>query len=80
MFLNKADLVDEEMLELVQLEVMELLESYGYDAENTPFVAGSALLALQGTLMFFNALILLRKYDGYDATRYLVLEYFTLFL
>ena len=52
MFLNKADLVDEEMLELVQLEVMELLESYGYDAENTPFVAGSALLALQGTLIF----------------------------
>jgi elongation factor Tu len=46
-FLNKADLVDdEEMLELVDMEVRELLEMYKYDGDNTPVIAGSALLAL----------------------------------
>jgi len=47
-YINKADLVDDEMLELVELEVMELLENYGFDAENTPIVKGSALQALEG--------------------------------
>jgi elongation factor Tu len=47
-FLNKADQVDdEELLELVQLEVQELLESYDFPADTIPFVSGSALLALQ---------------------------------
>jgi elongation factor Tu len=47
-FLNKADQVDdEELLELVQLEVQELLESYDFPGDDIPFVAGSALLALQ---------------------------------
>jgi elongation factor Tu len=47
-FLNKADQVDdEELLELVQLEVQELLESYDFPSEEIPFVSGSALLALQ---------------------------------
>ena len=47
-FLNKADQVDdEELLELVQLEVQELLESYDFPGEEIPFVSGSALLALQ---------------------------------
>ena len=46
--LNKADQVDdEELLELVQLEVQELLESYDFPADTIPFVSGSALLALQ---------------------------------
>ena len=47
-FINKADLVDEEMLELVEMEAHELLEQFGYDAEETPIVKGSAMLALQG--------------------------------
>lgn len=47
-FLNKADQVDdEELLELVQLEVQELLDSYDFPGDEIPFVAGSALLALQ---------------------------------
>ena len=47
-FLNKADQVDdEELLELVQMEVQELLESYDFPGDEIPFVSGSALLALQ---------------------------------
>jgi len=49
-FLNKCDLVDdEEMHELVEMEVRELLASYDYDGDNTIFVKGSALCALNGT-------------------------------
>jgi len=47
-FINKADLVDEEMLDLVELEAQELLEQFGFDVEETPIVRGSAMLALQG--------------------------------
>lgn len=46
-FINKADKADEEMIELVQLETMELLEQFGFSS-NSPVVAGSARLALQG--------------------------------
>ena len=47
-FLNKCDMVDdEEMLELVEMEVHEILEQYGYE-EDTPIVRGSALGALNG--------------------------------
>jgi len=49
-FLNKADLVDdEELLELVELEVRELLTKYKYDGEKTPIIRGSALKALEST-------------------------------
>ena len=47
-FINKADLVDKEMLELVEMEAMEVLDAYGFDSENTPIIHGSAKLALQG--------------------------------
>ncbi|MEM6771271.1 MAG: elongation factor Tu [Bacteroidota bacterium] len=48
-FMNKADLVDdEEMLELVEMEVRELLSSYDYDGDNASIVIGSALKALEG--------------------------------
>jgi len=47
-FLNKADMVDdEELLELVQLEVQELLDKYDFPGGEIPFVSGSALLALE---------------------------------
>jgi elongation factor Tu len=47
-FLNKADMVDdEELLELVQLEVQELLDKYDFPGEEIPFISGSALLALE---------------------------------
>ena len=46
-FLNKKDQVDdEELLELVELEVRELLTQYDFPGDNIPFVAGSALIAL----------------------------------
>ena len=48
-FLNKADMVDdEELLELVDMEVRDLLSFYEYDGDNTPIVTGSALGALNG--------------------------------
>ena len=48
-FLNKADMVDDqELLELVEMEVRELLSFYEYDGDNTPVVLGSALGALNG--------------------------------
>ena len=48
-FLNKCDLVeDEELFELVELDVRELLDRYGYPGEDTPIVRGSAKLALEG--------------------------------
>jgi elongation factor Tu len=47
-FLNKADQVDdEELLELVELEVQELLDSYDFPGDEIPVISGSALLALQ---------------------------------
>ena len=48
-FVNKCDMVDDpEMLELVEMDVRELLNQYGFDGDNTPFVFGSALKALEG--------------------------------
>ncbi len=48
-FLNKADMVDdEELLELVEMEVRELLSSYDFPGDDTPIVTGSAKLALDG--------------------------------
>ncbi len=48
-FMNKCDMVDDpEMLDLVEMEMRELLGFYEFDADNTPFVRGSALGALNG--------------------------------
>ncbi|VAW83848.1 Translation elongation factor Tu [hydrothermal vent metagenome] len=48
-FLNKADMVDdEELLELVEMEVRELLDSYDFPGDDTPVIIGSALKALEG--------------------------------
>ena len=48
-FLNKADMVDdEELLELVEVEVRELLSDYDFPGDDIPFVMGSALKALEG--------------------------------
>ena len=48
-FLNKCDMVDDsELLDLVEMEVRELLSSYGFDGDNTPVIRGSALKALEG--------------------------------
>jgi elongation factor Tu len=47
-FVNKADLVGKDVLELVEIEIRELLTDFGYDGDKTPVVVGSALLALNG--------------------------------
>jgi len=48
-YLNKADMVDdEELLELVEMEVRELLDSYDFPGDDTPIIIGSALKALEG--------------------------------
>ena len=48
-FLNKCDMVDDpELLDLVEEEVRDLLNEYGYDGANTPIIRGSALKALEG--------------------------------
>jgi len=48
-FLNKADMVDdEELMELVEIEVRELLDSYEFPGDETPIIVGSALNALDG--------------------------------
>ena len=47
-FLNKADMVDDpELLELVEMEVRELLNEYGFPGDDTPVITGSALQALE---------------------------------
>jgi elongation factor Tu len=48
-FLNKVDMVDDpELLELVEMEIRELLTSYGFPGDDIPVVKGSALMALEG--------------------------------
>ena len=48
-FLNKADMVDdEELLELVEMEIRELLSDYDFPGDDTPIITGSALKALEG--------------------------------
>ena len=48
-FLNKADMVDdEELMELVEVEVRELLSEYDFPGDDIPFITGSALKALEG--------------------------------
>ena len=48
-FMNKCDMVDdEELLDLVEMEIRDLLNEYGYEGDDTPIIRGSALKALEG--------------------------------
>ena len=47
-YLNKMDLADPELVELVEMDVRELLNKYGYDGDNTPIIKGSATKAIEG--------------------------------
>jgi elongation factor Tu len=48
-YMNKADMVDdEELMELVEMEIRELLDSYEFPGDDTPIIVGSALKALEG--------------------------------
>ena len=61
-FLNKADMVDdEELLELVEMEVRELLDTYEFPGDDTPIVTGSALKALEGDAQYVEKIVELGK-------------------
>ena len=66
-FLNKCDMVDdEELLELVEMEVRELLNEYGFPGDDTPIIRGSALKALEGDPKAKEAIIkLMNTVDEY---------------
>ncbi|EFA06887.2 elongation factor Tu [Tribolium castaneum] len=65
-FVNKADLVDNEVLELVELEIRELLEDFGFDSENAPVICGSALKALEGEQSEFGEKAIRKLLDTLD--------------
>ena len=56
-FLNKMDMADEELVELVEMDVRELLTNNGFDGDNAPVVKGSALKALEGDENFEGAIM-----------------------
>jgi elongation factor Tu len=66
-FLNKCDAVDDpELLDLVELEVRELLKSYGFPGDDLPVVRGSALKALEGDPQWEKSVLeLMEAVDGY---------------
>jgi elongation factor Tu len=66
-FLNKADMVDdEELLELVEMEVRELLDMYEFPGDDTPIISGSALKALEGDESYVEKIIeLVNALDTY---------------
>ncbi|WP_071130203.1 elongation factor Tu [Enterococcus timonensis] len=69
-FLNKVDMVDdEELLELVEMEVRELLTEYDFPGDDIPFIAGSALKALEGDPAYEEKILeLMEAVDTYIPT------------
>ena len=64
-YLNKADMVDdEELLELVEMEVRELLDKYDFPGDDTPIIRGSALKALEGDAKYTESVVELVKALG----------------
>jgi elongation factor Tu len=67
-FLNKADMVDdEELLELVELEIRELLSSYDFPGDDIPIIKGSALKALNGDKDELGEQSVLKLMDAVDS-------------
>ncbi|XP_063978817.1 elongation factor Tu-like [Diachasmimorpha longicaudata] len=66
-FINKADLVDEELLDLVEIEVRELLSNIGFDGCTTPVVRGSALAALNSEKSHYGVDSIKRLMDAVDS-------------
>ena len=69
-FLNKADMVDDpELIELVEMEVRDLLSSYGYPGDEIPIIVGSALKALEGDKEYEKKILeLMDAVDNYIPT------------
>jgi elongation factor Tu len=67
-FMNKADMVDdEELLELVEMEIRELLDQYEFPGDDTPIVIGSALKALEGDTSDIGAPAVLKLVETLDS-------------
>ena len=67
-FINKVDQVeDPEMLELVDMEMRELLNHYGFDGENTPIITGSALAAQEDRDEAIGKQAILKLMDAVDS-------------
>ena len=67
-FLNKADMVDdEELLELVEMEVRELLDSYDFPGDDIPVITGSALKALEGDTSEIGSQAIMKLMDAVDS-------------
>ena len=66
-FMNKADMVDdEELLELVEMEIRELLDVYEFPGDDTPVITGSALKALEGEEKYVEKIVeLVDALDSY---------------
>ncbi len=56
-FLNKMDMADEELVELVEMDVRELLSKHDFDGDNAPVIKGSALKALEGDEKYEDAIM-----------------------
>jgi elongation factor Tu len=66
-FLNKCDMVeDAELLDLVEMEVRDLLNSYGFPGDTTPIIKGSALKALEGDTGELGAQAIMKLMDAVD--------------
>ncbi|XP_013790440.1 elongation factor Tu, mitochondrial-like [Limulus polyphemus] len=66
-YINKADLVDDEVLELVELEIRELLVDFGFDGNSAPIIWGSALLALKGNTSHYGEESIKRLLNALDS-------------
>jgi len=65
-FLNKMDMADEELVELVEMDVRELLSKYEFDGDNAPIIKGSALKAIEGDAKYEDAVMeLVKAMDDY---------------
>ena len=65
-FLNKMDMADEELVELVEMDVRELLSKNEFDGDNAPVIKGSALKALEGDAQYEEAIMeLVAAMDDY---------------
>ncbi|MCL2371356.1 elongation factor Tu [Candidatus Saccharibacteria bacterium] len=65
-FMNKMDLADPELVELVEMDIRELLSKNGYDGDNVPIIKGSAAKALEGDAAYEDAIMeLVAALDSY---------------
>ena len=65
-FLNKVDMADADLLDLVEMEVRDLLSKYGFPGDDTPIIRGSALKALEGDAKYEESIHeLIKALDSY---------------